>query len=312
MLTKTGALIIATGTTHHSAKIEPMRQIGSISVVQRLCMTFHLAGIFPIAVVVSAEDQHAMEQHLARMPVVFIRGTDAVEEMFDGVKAGLSYFATSTTERILVTPAHVPLFSVETVKQLLAAQGSLVIPVCKEHKGHPLLVDAKLIPALVQYDGDYGLGGAIRHCMCEPVLVEVDDSGVYVRSDQFDACEKIVVTHNLSQWRPVMKLRIAKESNFFGPGSWQLLSLIETTGSVRIASAYMGISYSKAWKILNHLEQQAGYPVLIRKKGGKGGGTSYLTAQGQALMAWYEQLEKRCNQAVWAIFQQNPPPSVPR
>lgn len=107
---------------------------------------------------------------------------------------------------------------------------------------------------------------------------------------------------NQIQWRPVMKLCIANESKFLGPGSRQLLSLIEATGSVRLACEEMNLSYSKAWKILNNMEKQAGFPILVRKHGGKTGGETYLTEQGKALMEQFERYEQECNQAVSQIF----------
>lgn len=109
------------------------------------------------------------------------------------------------------------------------------------------------------------------------------------------------------QWRPVIKLRIERESTFLGPGSRQLLSFIEETGSVRLASQKMNMSYSKAWKILNNMEAQLGYQVLERRQGGRGGGETTLTRQGKALHDWFKQYEEECNQAIHGIFDQRLP-----
>ena len=305
---KTGALIAATGASDRGGERQPLLQIGALSVVQRLCMTFHLAGVSPIVVVASKEDQQALGKHLAHMPAVLLTGTGESAEMLAAVKAGLGYLSHTACERILVTPVNVPLFSIGTVKALLATDARLAVPVCEGRRGHPLMIASELIPQILQYQGDNGLRGAIGHSGATLAPVEVNDPGVYLQSAQFDECESIAANHDLSQWRPVMKLRIARESGFFGPGSWQLLSLIQSTGSVRTASEYMGISYSKAWKLLNNLEEQAGYRVIDRQQGGRGGGTSSLTEQGLQLMEWYEQLEMRCNQAVGEIFRNSPPP----
>lgn len=305
----TGALIITSGKTSNAAEMEPMLRLGSISIVQRLCMTFHLAGVSPIVVVVAKEEQREIEQHMARMPVTFLSDVHKNEDMFESVKAGLSYYENQKVDRILITPVTVPLFSVETIKKLLITQKDAAIPTCTDQKGHPLLLNTKLTSHILQYNGDDGLRGALRHLQIIPESVDVDDPGVYVHSNQFDECEKIVITHSLNNWRPMMKLRIAKESVFFGPGSWQLLSLIESTGSVSVASKYMGISYSKAWKLLNNLESGLGYSVLTRQKGGKGGGSSFVNEKGKALMEWYENIERLCNKSINDIFCENPPPN---
>lgn len=109
------------------------------------------------------------------------------------------------------------------------------------------------------------------------------------------------------QWRPVIKLRIERESTFLGPGSRQLLSLIEETGSVRLASQKMNMSYSKAWKILNNMEEQLGYQVVERRQGGRGGGETTLTVQGKILHDWFKSYESECNQAINIVFEKRLP-----
>ncbi len=304
--TKAGEILMATGADQ-SSEYKSMMQIGSISVVQRLCMTFHLAGVRPIVVVASQEEQQILEKHLARMQIVFMKNEDAPDDIFYNAKLGLSHLM-ETCRYVFITPVNIPLFSVETIKKLLSSKEELAVPAYKSHRGHPLMIHNSLIPAILSYEGANGLEGALQQFAGKLTLIEVDDAGVYIQSNQFEECEKLAATHSLQEWRPVMKLRIAAESAFFGPGSWQLLSLIESTGSVRNASELMGVSYSKAWRILNTLEEQTGYPVLTRKKGGRGGGESQLTLQGKLLMEWFEKLERSCNQAINEIFEQMPPP----
>lgn len=43
----------------------------------------------------------------------------------------------------------------------------------------------------------------------------------------------------------------------------------------------MAISNGKAWTILNDLEKNLGYAVVERKQGGKQGGKTYLTEEGE-------------------------------
>lgn len=297
----TGALIISVGSKANQSSLDPLQMVGSISVVQRLVMTFHLAEVKTIVIVASAQDRQKIEKYTKQTEVVIIDSPGEETEMLDNVKLGLSYLQEHCTQ-VLITPVDIPLFSVDTVKTLIQSNCDLASPVCEEKTGHPLLIGSNLIPAILQYDGDNGLRGAIRNCGFERRYIEVPDPGVYVKSDQFEECENMIPTHNQKQWRPIMKLQIAKETSFLGPGSWQLLSLIESTGSVRIASQKMGISYSKAWKILNNLEEQMGYFILVRKPGGKSGGETHLTEQGKEMLEWFEGLERECNKAIHDIF----------
>ncbi len=299
-----GALIIAAGSTSRRDSFAPMQKIGSISAIQRLIMTFHLADVQPIVIVVSAQDRPMLEKHTSRTGVVLMQSKAPDAEMFENVCLGLTYLQT-ICDKVLLTPVDIPLFSVDTVKTLIQSGELLVSPICQGRGGHPLVIDRQVIPAIIGYTGADGLHGAMGECGFVRRQLEIADPGVFVRSDQFTECEKIAVNHNQKQWRPVMKLQIAKESAFLGPGSWQLLSLIETTGSVRFASQQMGISYSKAWKILNNLEEQVGYSVLSRQPGGKNGGKTHLTKQGKQLLEQFERFERECNNAVNQLFQKH-------
>lgn len=300
---KNGALIISAGSNPRRDSLDPTQIVGSISIVQRLIMTFHLAGIESILILVSEADEEKLSKFSGRNGVELLREERPQAEFFDNNCLGLSRLK-DQCEKILVTPVDIPLFSVDTVKKLLDSGHSLVAPSYKGNAGHPLLIGSEVIPKILPYKGDHGLRGAVQACGVERMLIEVDDPGVYVHSDQFEACDKIVVTHNREQWRPAMRLQIAKDSVFFGPGTWQLLSLIESTGSVRWACEQMRLSYSKAWKILNSFEEQAGFRVLIRKHGGRKGGETLLTEQGKIFLEQFERCERECRQAVSSIFEQ--------
>ena len=47
---------------------------------------------------------------------------------------------------------------------------------------------------------------------------------------------------------------------FFGEGPCRLLHLIEETGSLRSAAAQMGLSYSKALRLVQHAEKNWALP----------------------------------------------------
>lgn len=298
---RTGAVILSSGARAGQQALEPMQVIGSISAAQRLIMTFHLAGIDSIAIIVAAEDEQKMLRYAGRNGVELLpeRAPDA--DMFDNVKLGLWHLR-ERCDVILVTPVDIPLFSVKTVRKLLDCGAALAVPVCDDRTGHPLRISRAAYTAILAYEGGEGLRGAVKSSGIPRVQVAVADEGVHIHSNQFEECEKIVTTHNRDQWRPVTKVQIAKESSFLGPGSWQLLSFIETTGSVRLACEEMKISYSKAWKMLNNLEKQAGFHVIVRKHGGKNGGETYLTEEGRVLLEQFEAYEQECNQAVSKIF----------
>lgn len=67
-----------------------------------------------------------------------------------------------------------------------------------------------------------------------------------------------------------------------------MLHLIEDTHAVRDACSLMQISYSAAWNMLNRVEDELGFPLVIRTRGGANGSGSILTEKGSHLMNAYD------------------------
>lgn len=107
--------------------------------------------------------------------------------------------------------------------------------------------------------------------------------------------------------RPRIRIVLEREKIFFGPGTFQLLQFIDETGSVQIACKRMGLSYSKAWKMLENLDEQLGFKVVERKQGGPHGGRSLITLQGKAFMEKYEALTASCREEMLRLFSQHFP-----
>jgi molybdate transport system regulatory protein len=80
------------------------------------------------------------------------------------------------------------------------------------------------------------------------------------------------------------------------PERVQLMRLIASTGSLLQASDKMGISYNKAWKMLEAVNAASASPVLEKARGGKGGGGAVLTDYGKLILKEYEAIEKVVNQ----------------
>jgi molybdate transport system regulatory protein len=82
-------------------------------------------------------------------------------------------------------------------------------------------------------------------------------------------------------------------TRFFGPGPVELLQLIEETGSINQAAKKMGMSYKKAWEIVNRLNEIVGSPMVITATGGEKGGGSSLSDEARELVEWYVSLRER-------------------
>ncbi len=77
-----------------------------------------------------------------------------------------------------------------------------------------------------------------------------------------------------------------------GPGKVRLLELIGETGSISAAGRAMGMSYRRAWLLVNALNQTFRLPVVEARGGGAGGGGASLTPFGTGLVDSYREMER--------------------
>ena len=84
---------------------------------------------------------------------------------------------------------------------------------------------------------------------------------------------------------------------FFGEGPARLLRGIEEQGSLRAAASSMGMAYTKALKLLKNAENALGFRLTMRAAGGKDGGGSRLTPEGEEWLKKYEAYTDACIQA---------------
>jgi len=85
---------------------------------------------------------------------------------------------------------------------------------------------------------------------------------------------------------------------FFGPGPAELLELIEQEGSIAKAAKQMGMSYKKAWDMVDDLNARGREPYVESRKGGEKGGGASLTKTGKAMVAQYRRLATKLQKIV--------------
>ena len=103
----------------------------------------------------------------------------------------------------------------------------------------------------------------------------------------------------MSQKKLRVKCWIEVDDNrFFGPGRAELLELIVLHGSVSKASKAMGMSYKKAWDMVNDLNSRSPEPFVILQKGGKKGGSAVLTTFGKQFLNRYKDLDEQIKEIV--------------
>ena len=74
------------------------------------------------------------------------------------------------------------------------------------------------------------------------------------------------------------------EHEYLGSDRIELLEKIQALGSITRAAKAVGISYKTAWEIVDTMNNLADKPLVVRITGGKGGGGTHLTPEGQQVI----------------------------
>jgi molybdate transport system regulatory protein len=88
------------------------------------------------------------------------------------------------------------------------------------------------------------------------------------------------------------KVWIDNDGKAFGEGPYRVLKQIERAGSLHQAAKDLGISYRKAWLIIQIVEKKLGFEFLERQVGGVAGGGSQITPSGKKFIKNYEKFRK--------------------
>lgn len=94
------------------------------------------------------------------------------------------------------------------------------------------------------------------------------------------------------------RLRLRKgEDIAVGPGKIDLLEAIAGSGSITAAARSLGMSYRRAWLLVDTMNRCFREPVVSSEAGGAQGGGTALTPLGKAVVAHYRAAETLAAQA---------------
>ncbi|MCI8399049.1 MAG: NTP transferase domain-containing protein [Oscillibacter sp.] len=300
------AVIVAAGVSSRMGRFKPMLQVDGRTMIQRVVSAMRTAGASPV-VVVTGYRHEVLEEHLANEGVLFVHNARYFEtQMLDSLLLGLDALP-EDTEKVLITPADIPLVKPETIQALLNAKGDFIRPICGSSTGHPAVMSPALIQRIKDYRGGGGLRGVIASGGIVPTDVPVDDFGTVLDSDTRDEYAELMKYRRRETNTPQplqldLRIGLYAETSFWGPDSAQFLELIQTTGSMLGACQCMHISYSRGWRMVNEIERQLGFQILVRTPGGNSGGGSELTEQGKHLLIAFQSMQEEIRTTAQEIF----------
>ena len=91
---------------------------------------------------------------------------------------------------------------------------------------------------------------------------------------------------------------LGKSAAAMGPGKAELVERIGETGSISAAARKMGMSYRRAWQLVESLNATFREPVVETATGGARGGGARVTAFGARVVAQFRAMEGKASRAI--------------
>ena len=91
---------------------------------------------------------------------------------------------------------------------------------------------------------------------------------------------------------------LGKRAPAMGPGKAELVERIAETGSISAAARAMGMSYRRAWQLVEALNRDYRERVIDTATGGKRGGGAQVTRFGREIVAHFRAMEEKASAAI--------------
>lgn len=91
---------------------------------------------------------------------------------------------------------------------------------------------------------------------------------------------------------------VLSDKAYVGPGRADLLEGIARTGSISAAGKAMGMSYKRAWSLVQALNEGFGKPLVETARGGAAQGGAFLTPVGDEVLARYRAMQRATEVAI--------------
>jgi molybdate transport system regulatory protein len=101
-----------------------------------------------------------------------------------------------------------------------------------------------------------------------------------------------------SHYRGLTLRVMGRSGPALGPGKVELIARIQQTGSISAAARAMGMSYRRAWQLVESLNHAFTQPVVTTAVGGARGGGATVTPFGRRLVSRYRAMQRTASAAI--------------
>lgn len=188
-----GAIVLAAGLSSRMGTFKPLLPLGTETLIESTVQRLMEGGVERVVVVTGSRAEE-VQRSLKGFRVQFAHNPSFEHtQMLDSAKIGLHLLG--LCEETFVLPADVPMFSPILLKMLsqerLQQAADAAFPSLNGKNGHPLLLGADGVKAVLTYDGSGGIKGALNRL--RTASCETDDLGCLLDADTREDYERLLL-----------------------------------------------------------------------------------------------------------------------
>lgn len=159
---KVAALVPAAGLSSRMDGFKPLLPLGRGTVLGRVAETLRQAGVENI-LAVAGHRAEEVSAEAGRLGVSCVINPGYQKGMFSSVRVGIEALPPGL-DAVLVLPVDIPLVRPQTIGRLLESLDGAAVayPAFAGQRGHPPLLAARILPRVLCWSGEGGLGGALE------------------------------------------------------------------------------------------------------------------------------------------------------
>jgi putative nucleotidyltransferase with HDIG domain len=200
------AVILSAGRSTRMGRFKPLMPLGNRRAIERVVDLFKAGGIGDLLVVVGHRAPEICRV-IEPLKIGWVLNPRYRQGMFTSVLAGLQALP-AKCHAFFIHPVDIPLVRPHTVQRLALAvreaQADVVYPTFGGRRGHPTLIRASLVPAIMQWSGAGGLEACLQRCEQTILELPVVDEGVLLDLDtplDYDRMQARLVSEGLPSGR---------------------------------------------------------------------------------------------------------------
>lgn len=180
---KTGAVILSGGYSSRMNGFKPLMELGKKTLLERVVQLFRNSGIDNI-VVVTGHRKKDVKVEATRLGIKSVFNKEYDTGMYSSVCAGVKQM--KQMDAFFILPVDIPLIRQTTLFELqkIIPEKGVRYPTFLGERGHPPLISATLIPAILKYSGKGGLKALLEKYPGKDVAVW--DEGILMDADTPD------------------------------------------------------------------------------------------------------------------------------